>query len=257
SFCEVLEYGREVVDRASLALSHAQPIAGKPSLDAHSYLIQDPATNAAIMGFEYVPGGVVGLPFIRSTSPPWFTATVLGTVVGSARIGDVMLSSMPGEAYPQIALKVQDTVTGIRKGASQEGFMTMGLSNDQLGYIIAPFEAYPQPAQRTLFNNPLTQDVITACASGPSQDSCPTPHPISNDNYFFNVSHTLGERLTCAMLRGADDVVHPGQTAFRDSYSRCALFANDAQLPAGSDITLSATPVSSAPSVPTGSPDNP
>ena len=40
---------------------------------------------------------------MRSLSPPWLTANVVGTVTSTARIGDVLLSSVPGEMYPQIA----------------------------------------------------------------------------------------------------------------------------------------------------------
>ena len=120
--------------------------------------------------------------------------------------------------------------------------MTAGLSNDQLGYIIAPFEAYPQPAERSLFSQPLTADVIQGCVQSPNANTCPIPAPVSNDNYFFNVSHTLGERVTCALLRGADDVLHPGQTGFRDSYSRCMLFPNDQARSSGSDLTTTGPP---------------
>lgn len=45
--------------------------------------------------------------------------TVVGTVTASARIGDVLLSSMPGEAYPQIPLKVAELV-------KPQGHMTPG-----------------------------------------------------------------------------------------------------------------------------------
>jgi len=255
AFCRIEHYGQEVADRADQALKGATPIDGNPTVDAHSYLIQDPATNATILGFDYVPGGVAGLPFIRSTDPPWATANVLGTVSATARIGDVLLSSVPGEIYPQIALKVQQTVTGIRPG----GFMTAGLSNDQLGYIIAPLEAYPQPAERSLFSDALTSDVIQGCVQSPNPPgfkNCPQPSPISNDNYFFNVSHTLGERLTCSLLRGADDILHPGKATFRDSYNRCVLFPNDAQMPAGSDIALGGQ-IPQGPGVPTGGQNGP
>ena len=57
----------------------------------------------------------------------------------------MLLSSGPGEMYPQIALKVADTVPA-------RGHMTAGLANDQLGYLIAPYEAYPEPIRRSFFN---------------------------------------------------------------------------------------------------------
>jgi hypothetical protein len=242
AFCRIRQYSALVVDRAGVALSHATLLDGPPRVDAHSYLISDPSSNALLLGFDYA-GDPAGVPLIRSTSPPWLTGTDLATVIGTARIGDVLLSSLPGEGYPQIALKVQDTVTGIRHSPGQDGFMTAGLSNDQLGYLIAPLEAYPQPAERSLFSQPLTADVIQGCVQSPNQNTCPIPSPVSNDNYFFNVSHTMGERVTCALLRGADDVLHPGQTGFRDSYSRCALFPNDQARSPGSDLNTSGPPV--------------
>jgi hypothetical protein len=239
AFCRIERYGEQVVDRAAQALSHATEIAGPPRVDARSYLITDPSSNALILGGD-VAGGPLGIPLQRSLSPPWLTGNVLGTVTGTARVGDVLLSSVPGEIYPQIALKVADTVTGIRHGGhDQDGFMTAGLSNDQLGYLIAPFEAYPQPIERSLFSDALTADVISRCAQSPSQSTCPSPQPVANDNYLFNVSHTIGERVTCSLLRGADDVLRPAAGGFRASYDRCLLFPNDAALAPGSDLSLS------------------
>lgn len=58
--------------------------------------------------------------------------------------------------------------------------------------------------------------------------------PIDNDNYFFNVSHTMGERVTCSLLRGAGEVFGKG-TTLRDGRGECATFANDALRPPGAD----------------------
>jgi hypothetical protein len=102
--------------------------------------------------------------------------------------------------------------------------MTAGLANDQLGYLIAPYESYPEPIRRSLFNQ--AGDEVS---------------PIDNDNYFFNVSHTMGERVTCSLLRGAGELFGAG-TAYRDSYNRCATFPNDAALEHGSDVVLSDVP---------------
>ena len=121
-------------------------------------------------------------------------------MASSLRFGDVLLSAFPGEAYPQIALKIAE----LSKDA--HGTMTAGLAGDQLGYLIAPYEAYPEPIRRSFFNQ--RGDEIS---------------PIDNDNYFFNVSHTMGERLTCAALRGAGELFGRGST-YRDAYDRCAAF---------------------------------
>jgi hypothetical protein len=182
---------------------------GDPIVAARSYLVEDVSSNALILGFEYA-GGAVGIPLNRSSSPPWLAGNVLGTVTASARIGDVLLSAGPGEMYPQIPLKLASI-------APARGCMTAGLANDQLGYLIAPYEAYPEPIRRSFFDQ--EGDEV---------------EPISNDNYFFNVSQTMGERVTCSLLRGAGEVFRKG-LEYRGRYDRCAAFANDLLLGHGAD----------------------
>src|SRR4051794_4660594 len=220
SLCELDAYSTRVVDRAKMAVDNATPITGDPVVAARTYLIQDPATNALLLGAGAV-GDPAGVPLNRSLLPPWLTGNVIGTITGSLRVGDVLLSAVPGEIYPQIALKVHDVVEADH-GA--RGFMTAGLANDQLGYIIYPSPtAYPQPVCSTLLANCEMDQV------GP-----PQVEPLSNDNYFFNVSHTMGERVTCSLLRGAGEVLGKGMQ-YRDSYPQCAAFANDLAFGHGAD----------------------
>ncbi len=209
NLCKLDDYAGRVVDRAADAVANAQPLGGDPVVSARSYLVQDPGTNAPILGLQYV-GGAIGAPLTRSMSAPWLTGNVLGTVTATARIGDVLLSAGPGEMYPQIALKVAELV-GAR------GHMTAGLAGDQLGYLIAPYQSYPEPVRRSFFN--YEGDEVS---------------PIDNDNYFFNVSHTMGDRVTCSLLRGAGETAGGG-TQYRDQYQPCALFANDLLKSHGAD----------------------
>ena len=214
--CTLDDYASRVVDRATEAVANADEITGDPIVAARSYLVEDVSSSALLLGMLY-GGDAVGIPINRAMTPPWLAGNVLGTITGSARIGDVLLSSGPGEMYPQIALKVAETVPA-------RGHMTAGLANDQLGYLIAPYEAYPEPIRRSFFNQ--AGDEVS---------------PIDNDNYFFNVSHTMGERVTCSLLRGAGEVFDAGST-YRDSYDRCATFPNDTALEHGSDVALSDLP---------------
>jgi len=177
---------------------------------ARSYLIQDVSNSGLILGLNAV-GDPAGAPLNRALTPPWLTGNVLGTVTTSARIGDVLLSTFPGEAYPQMA-------SAIAERAPARGHMTAGLAQDQLGYLIAPYESYPEPIRRSFFNQ--RGDEVS---------------PIDNDNFFFNVSQTIGERVVCSSLRGAGEVFGRG-TSLRDGNSRCAPFANDALQAEGADV---------------------
>jgi hypothetical protein len=204
AICKLTQYATRVVARAKLALAGATPVDGKPAVVAKTYFIQDPATNGGILALNDV-GELGGAPIMRSNLPPWRTGNVVGTVTGSVRIGDILLSSMPGEAYPQIPLAVRSAL----QDSGIKGFMTAGLSNDQLGYIIAPLpDAYPFVIERGVVDQ--------------------------NDNILFNMSQTLGERLTCSLLRGAGDVTGKG-SVYRDSDQKCAAFANDLVWPEGTD----------------------
>lgn len=202
--CKLTQYAQRVVDRAKLALAGATEITGTPEVVAKTYFIQDPASNAGILALDY-GGELGGAPIMRSLLFPWLTGNLVGTVTGTARFGDVLFSSMPGEAYPQIPLAVRAAL----KDSGIKGFMTAGLSNDQLGYIIAPVpDAYPYVIERGVVDQ--------------------------NDNILFNMSQTLGERLTCSLLRGAGDVTGQG-SSYRDANQKCAAFANDLVWPEGAD----------------------
>jgi hypothetical protein len=208
NLCKLHDYAERVVDRAAEAVANAQPV-NATSVAVRSYLVQDPSSNALILGLEYA-GGTFGVPLNRDMTPPWLTGNVLGTVTATARIGDVLLSAGPGEMYPQIPLKVAGIVPA-------RGHMTAGLAGDQLGYLIAPYESYPEPIRRSFFNQ--RGDEVS---------------PIDNDNYFFNVSHTIGERVTCALLRGAGEV--SGRNLdYWNQYDRCPLFTTDLQAAHGAD----------------------
>jgi hypothetical protein len=211
SICALNEYSTRVVDRAARALRDARTLGGPPRVEARSYLVTDIGSNALLLGFEYA-GELAGTPLNRSFEPPWFAGNVLSTITSSARIGDLLISSYPGEAYPQIPLDVAGRLEDARAQ------MTLGVAHDQLGYLIAPYVAYPEPIRRSLFNQ--RGDEIS---------------PIDNDNYFFNVSHTIGERIRCASLRGAGEVFGVGRR-YLNADPSCLLFSLDAGRPHGADL---------------------
>ncbi len=220
SLCTLDDYAKRVVDLTVQAVRSAKPLGGQALVDGRSYLIEDVANNGAILGFNYA-GDAAGIPLNRSITPPWLEGNVLGTVTGSVRIGDVLMSVIPGEAYPQIPLGVRSIAKGFR------GYMTAGLAGDQIGYLIAPFKAYPEPIRRNFFNQ--RGDEVS---------------PLDNDNYAFNQSMTVGTRIRCSLLRGAGEVFGRGMK-YRDADSDCGLFANDLLFGPGYDAGFTGSPLSS------------
>ena len=236
--CKIHAYAQRVFDRAKEALAAAQPVTGEPLVAMHSYFVQDLATNAPIVALTY--GGLAaGAPIYRAVNPPWISGSVLGSPSFSGRIGDLLLSGGPGEMYPQIVAKIRDTVPA-------RGHLNIGTAGDFLGYIVAPFEAYPEPVRRGFFdgNGPPVGSPDCSGGAAPVQIPGPLgcPAPVANDNYFFNASHTYGERLTCSLLRGAGEVMKGDKSRYWSTYHRCALFANDYALGADLDTTFPVQP---------------
>jgi hypothetical protein len=228
NLCALDTYSKRVVDAAKIAVANAKQLPGASVVRTESFLITDPSSNPVLLGLLY-GGATIGVPINRSMTPPFMTGNVIGTITASARIGNVLLSSGPGEMYPQIPLIVRAHMP--RLG----GYMTAGLANDQLGYLIAPYHAYPEPIKTSFFDSSFPNgDQISQCVTTQG-GTCNVVDPIGNDNYFFNVSHTMGERIICSLLRGAGDLFGRG-TAPRNSYTHCYAFANDALLPAGFDV---------------------
>jgi hypothetical protein len=131
---------------------------------------REPATNPALLGVSYtgeVP--LRGYGAYRSGTEPWVAGNVIGTVVSAHRIGDLLLTAAPGEAYPDIRFGLQKQVAGT------QAVFTFGLANDQLGYLIAPTTEYGW---------------ITASNPG-------------NDNSFFNVAPAYGDHVMCTETAAA------------------------------------------------------
>src|SRR4051794_23890836 len=237
NLCALDQYAARVLTKVKEAVAAGKPFTGKPVVAMNSYLLNDPTTSAVLAGIVYA-GQVIGAPAGRAANAPWYTGNVLGTSVFSGRIGNVLISGGPGEMYPQIVQKVRDVVASDNPD-DIKGFMNIGTAGDFLGYIIAPLEDYPCPAMASVVSGGCNQTT----SPDPTQLS---PDPVGNDNYFFNISHTFGERLTCDLLRGAGDVLLNDSAHYWSQYDRCPLFATDMQLPAGQDMQFPEQPDLSA-----------
>jgi hypothetical protein len=153
-------YAAQVADRVATAAATARVVRDR-HLAARTTLLTTPVANPVLLGL--VTGGL-----IPRAGPPWLDGATITTPVAGARIGDVLLSAVPGESYPAVANRV---IAGTPD--AREHFV-LGLADDQLGYHIAPESQYPLAAQE-------------AAANG-------------NDNTLFNVSPQIGDQITARLL---------------------------------------------------------
>ncbi|HZQ26958.1 MAG TPA: hypothetical protein VFA94_04585 [Acidimicrobiales bacterium] len=162
-------YTRILLPFVTGAVGNATAVADD-SIANSEIFTREPATNPALLGVSFTGATPAnGYGAYRSATPPWVTGNVVGTFVSAHRVGDLLLTAAPGEAYPDIRFAVQKSVTGNSRT------YTFGLANDQLGYLIAPTSEYPWIS-----------------ASNPG-----------NDNAFFNVSVSYGDHVTCSQTTAA------------------------------------------------------
>ena len=157
-------YSRLLLRFVLAAVGHGR-VVGSDRIENREVFTREPGTNAALLGASYsgqLP--LDGYGAYRATLPPWVTGTIVGTTVSAHRIGDLLLTATPGEAYPDIRFALARSVAGPSR------VFTFGLANDQLGYLIAPASEYPW---------------IGVSSPG-------------NDNALFNVSAGYGDHVTCA-----------------------------------------------------------
>jgi hypothetical protein len=129
-FAAVQAYGNEIATLSLQSLASAQRVEGP--IAATEVPLVETADNALLLGLN--TGGTPGVDrILRSILPPYFTGTAFGTVVGAAKIGDVLFAAVPAESYPETELILQQRVT------AQEHFL-FGLAEDQLGYDPPAYE---------------------------------------------------------------------------------------------------------------------
>jgi hypothetical protein len=174
-------YTRVLLPFVTDAVSHSSPVSSDRIANKEIFT-REPATNPALLAASL--GGVTplnGYSAYRGDLPPWVTGSVIGTFVSAHRVGDLLFSAAPGEAYPDIRFGLTKSVSGYSKA------FTFGLANDQLGYLIAPTTEYPW---------------ITGSNPG-------------NDNALFNVSASYGDHVLCSQTSASTAIgfAATGETA--------------------------------------------
>ncbi|MFN2464744.1 MAG: hypothetical protein ABR598_00585 [Candidatus Dormibacteria bacterium] len=228
----------DVIDRlgaltastAMEAITHHGHVITDPTLGAAEQLQPMPLTGAVALALLYgnsvaaIPG--IGPPLYgqlpaqaadRSLLPPYTVANsapTIGVWFTTLRIGDVAVSSEPGEAFPHVTFAIRDQAL---KGAA--AVFTPGNAQDQLGYYFEPYAFVPSvyySADHYIFNIGVTlstQNIQAAYLNGQALGisgqlaTNQYTDALNNDylRYFLK-----GGVQTMGLPRGAADLPPPG-----------------------------------------------
>ncbi len=155
----------------------------------------------------------------RALTPPFLQGALFGTYVSAIRIGDLFISTFPGEPFGELeyALNGGGGVQGPRQ------HFLLGAANDFFGYMTFRDETYQQafatgatwiagcPEQEYIYD-PLGQDYDGACS----------------DHWSLMVSPTIGQHIVCTLQNAAEAI---GFTAGDQAANCSALTALDGLAP--------------------------
>jgi len=175
-------YSSQVTAKVMTALGNLTPQNGT-NIGGTQLFLRDKYDNSFLT--LDILGAIIG----RNGQPPWLDNGVIGTVVSTFQVGDLFFAAVPGESYPAVQFALADRVPAARH-------FIFGLANDQLGYLIAPQEGYPQIA-----------------AAAPD-----------NDNALFNVSPAIGDHVMCTLFKAARRI---GYTLLLPDPDKCATWAQE------------------------------
>ncbi len=156
--------------------------------------ISEPVTAPALVILTNSPGvetEQLTVKVERQILPPWAGAAVISTQVTSARIGDVFVSTFPGEPFPQLHYALKDGgVVGPRM------VFTLGAAQDFLGYMVRTEAQYQQTAQEGTLYLGGCPDHELGVPAGVQEGEC-------TDHWSLMVSPTIGRHALCAHQNAA------------------------------------------------------
>jgi PKD repeat protein len=136
-YSEVIPQGEFVVNAIQLAMAQASPLTDDTVAGTESHMdtladnddlllgisLWGPTNGACVDAFE-----ICTIP--RSNAAPYFDESNdhVGTYVASVRIGDLLYSTNPGEAFPEVNAAIADSVNDARSAN------VVGMAGDMLGY---------------------------------------------------------------------------------------------------------------------------
>ena len=136
-YSEVIPQGEFVVNAIQRAMAQATPLTDDTVAGTESYMNTLADNDDLLLGIALwgPTGGACFDEFELCTIPrsnvaPYFDQSNdhIGTYVSSVRIGDVLYSTNPGEAFPEVNAAISDSVSNARSTN------VVGMAGDMLGY---------------------------------------------------------------------------------------------------------------------------
>ena len=134
-YSEVIPQGEFVVNAIHRAMAQATPLTDNTVAGTESYM-ETPADNANLLQGIALWGPTGGAcidqvklcTIPRRNVAPYQSNGNVGTYVPSVRIGDLLYSTNPGEAFPEVNEAIANSVTNTRSAN------VVGMAGDMLGY---------------------------------------------------------------------------------------------------------------------------
>lgn len=203
------------------AQAQLQPVVGG-AVNVDTTFIRETITQPVLLA-NYKAGSPTnqeGLPsegfdvrIDRSVLPPFLTGSVLGTYVSAVRIGDVFLSTFPGEPFGELGYAIRNEGRVLADEADPDGasaHFVLGGAHDFFGYMVKKQETFQQLAQLgAAYPVCPEQEIMQGAGLEP-----PFGEYACNDHFTLMVSPSFGSHIVCTLQDGADRVGFP--TANRD-----------------------------------------
>ncbi|HMT04510.1 MAG TPA: PKD domain-containing protein [Solirubrobacterales bacterium] len=220
TYDEVIPQGKIVANEIQRTLAKATPLTDA-TIAASEQKIETLADNEMLLtGISYhlLAEGICldseefcTLP--RSKEPPYLTAgpnedtKMIGAYVGTARIGDVVYATNPGEAFAEVNFAIRAGISGARH------VNTMSQSGDMLGYYYERSDYTDQQFGSSNFETynvgpDLPADNVAAALAGASAIGFSTTPQVVHAPFNADVADRPGVQWYPDTLESADPVVN-------------------------------------------------
>ena len=179
-----------------------EPLRGE-RLEVASTFIREPITQPILLA-NYKPRSPTNQPGLpsdnfdvridRATLPPFLLGTVFGTYISAIRIGEVFVSTFPGEPFGEL----EYVLRGEQRVQGAQAYFLLGGANDFFGYMVHEDETFQQTFEGgALWLAGCPENAIVEPTGLDKERAC-------KDHWALMVSPTIGQHIVCTLQNAAD-----------------------------------------------------